>query len=151
MIDIAKEIQKQYGLLGFYRGASSLFFGFAFTIGLEFAVYEFSKRMIHKMRNRGNPESTYRDSSLSIADVGLAGGIVGLSISLITCCVEYAKIQKQLNAQCSKGSLNLMLNEIKSNGFKNITKGLGATSAREVIGSTFYYGMYEFMVRIMTN
>lgn len=87
MFDIAKEIQKQHGLLGFYRGASSLFFGFAFTIGLEFAVYEFSKRTIHKMRNRGNPESTYRDSSLSIADVGLAGGIVGLSVSLIYCCV----------------------------------------------------------------
>ena len=44
-----------------------------------------------------------------------------------------------------------MFNEIKSNGFKNITKGLGATSVREVIGSSFYYGMYEFMVRVMTN
>lgn len=87
MIDIAKEIQKQHGLLGFYRGSSSLFFGFAFTIGLEFAVYEFSKRVIHNMRNRNNSESAYRDSSLSIIDVGLAGSIVGMSISLITCCV----------------------------------------------------------------
>lgn len=110
MIEIAKEIQKQHGLLGFYRGASSLFFGFAFTIGLEFAVYEFSKRLIYNMRNSKNSELTYRDSSLSIADVGLAGGIVGLSVSLITCCVEYAKIQKQLNSECSKGSLNLMFN-----------------------------------------
>jgi hypothetical protein len=56
-----------------------------------------------------------------------------------------------MNAQCSKGSLSLMLNEIKNNGFKNITKGLGATLVREVIGSTFYYGTYEFMVRLLTN
>lgn len=56
-----------------------------------------------------------------------------------------------MNAQCSKGSLSLMLNEIKNHGFKNITKGLGATLVREVIGSTFYYGTYEFMVRLLTN
>ena len=85
MMDIAKEIQNQHGFFGFYRGASSLFFGFAFTIGLEFTVYEFSKRVIYNLRNRKNPESTYSDSSISIADVGLAGGIVGLSVSLIYC------------------------------------------------------------------
>lgn len=30
---IYKEIYQQYGLKGFYRGSSSLLFGFAFTIG----------------------------------------------------------------------------------------------------------------------
>jgi solute carrier family 25 carnitine/acylcarnitine transporter 20/29 len=30
---IVKDIYSEYGLRGFYRGASSLFFGFAFTIG----------------------------------------------------------------------------------------------------------------------
>ena len=30
----AKEIVKDHGLLGFYRGASSLFVGFSFTIAL---------------------------------------------------------------------------------------------------------------------
>ena len=30
---ITKDIYQQYGLKGFYRGSSSLFFGFAFTIG----------------------------------------------------------------------------------------------------------------------
>jgi len=30
----AKEIVKDHGLLGFYRGSSSLFFGFSFTIAL---------------------------------------------------------------------------------------------------------------------
>ena len=45
----------------------------------------------------------------------------------------------------------MLFNEIKNHGFKNITKGLYATLVREVIGSTFYYGMYEFMVRLLTN
>ena len=32
-VEIAKDIYKSYGLKGFYRGSSSLLFGFAFTIG----------------------------------------------------------------------------------------------------------------------
>lgn len=37
-IEIAKDIYRTYGLSGFYRGSSSLFFGFACTIGTEFLV-----------------------------------------------------------------------------------------------------------------
>lgn len=36
---IAKDIKQEFGLKGFYRGSSSLFFGFAFVIGTEFLVY----------------------------------------------------------------------------------------------------------------
>lgn len=32
-IEMAKDIYRSYGLKGFYRGSSSLLFGFAFTIG----------------------------------------------------------------------------------------------------------------------
>lgn len=42
----AKEIVKDHGLLGFYRGSSSLFLGFSFTIALEFAIYEACKKFI---------------------------------------------------------------------------------------------------------
>jgi len=45
---IAKQIYSEYGLSGFYRGSSSLFFGFAFTIGTEFLIYEWAKRHIYK-------------------------------------------------------------------------------------------------------
>ncbi len=37
---ITQDIYKTHGLKGFYRGASSLFFGSAFTIGSEFWLYE---------------------------------------------------------------------------------------------------------------
>ena len=36
---IAKDIKQEFGLKGFYRGSSSLFFGFAFVIGTEFLVF----------------------------------------------------------------------------------------------------------------
>jgi hypothetical protein len=110
MFEMAREIQRQHGFLGFYRGASSLFFGFAFTIGLEFAVYEFSKRMLYNFRTKNNSECPYKDSYLSIKDIGLAGGIVGLSVALIYCPVEYVKIQKQIHSHCKKGSLSLLFN-----------------------------------------
>lgn len=44
---ITQDIYQQYGLKGFYRGSSSLLFGFAFTIGTEFLVYEWAKRYIY--------------------------------------------------------------------------------------------------------
>ncbi len=33
IMQTARQIQNQHGFKGFYRGSSSLFFGFAFTIG----------------------------------------------------------------------------------------------------------------------
>jgi solute carrier family 25 (mitochondrial carnitine/acylcarnitine transporter), member 20/29 len=39
ILTIARDIKKEFGLKGFYRGSSSLFFGFAFVIGTEFLVY----------------------------------------------------------------------------------------------------------------
>lgn len=53
-LEIAKDIYQTYGLKGFYRGSSSLFFGFAGTIGTEFLVLEWAKRWLY-----------YRDSSRS--------------------------------------------------------------------------------------
>ena len=44
--NFTKEIYSEYGLKGFYRGASSLFFGFAFIIAVEFAIYEGCKKWI---------------------------------------------------------------------------------------------------------
>jgi hypothetical protein len=65
--------------------------------------------------------------------------------------VEYVKIKKQLNSNCNKGSLELLFSEVKNHGLKNITKGLYATISREVIGSMFYYGMYEYTVRLLND
>lgn len=42
----AREILKDHGVFGFYRGSSSLFLGFSFTIALEFAIYEACKKFI---------------------------------------------------------------------------------------------------------
>ena len=47
----AKEILKEHGIMGFYRGASSLFYGFAFTIALEFAIYERCKNEFMRYHN----------------------------------------------------------------------------------------------------
>lgn len=34
--------------MGFYRGSSSLFFGFSFTVAMEFAIYEACKKYMLK-------------------------------------------------------------------------------------------------------
>lgn len=70
---------------------------------------------------------------------------------MIYCPVEYVKIKKQLNSNCKTGSLELLFNEVKNQGLKNITKGLYATISRETLGSMFYYGTYEYVVRLLSN
>ena len=42
---IVKSIFTDYGALGFYRGASSIFLGQAFISAVEFGVYENAKKM----------------------------------------------------------------------------------------------------------
>ena len=34
LVQFSKDIILEHGIMGFYRGSSSLFFGFAFTIGI---------------------------------------------------------------------------------------------------------------------
>ena len=51
---MAKEIVTNYGILGFYRGSSSLFFGFGFIIGMEFTIYEACKRYLKRAQYHGH-------------------------------------------------------------------------------------------------
>jgi hypothetical protein len=64
--------------------------------------------MIFSYRNPDNFNEKYSDSALSIKDIGIAGGIVGLSVALIHGPIEYAKIKKQINSDLSHGSLSIL-------------------------------------------
>lgn len=146
--EIAKQIKDQHGLTGFYRGSSSLLFGFGFTIGTEFLVFEYSKRKLFSILHCDGPFET---AKLKLWEICMAGVTVGLTTSFIYCPVEYAKIQKQMKSSMSQGSLTLLFQEIYSNGLRNIFKGYSATLSRESIGSGFYFGTYESIVRALTK
>lgn len=141
----AREILKDHGLLGFYRGSSSLFFGFSFTIALEFAIYEACKKYFLSCYQ--NVSGNIPEEVLSIKEIMVSGGIVGTFVSFVYCPVEYAKIQKQTLRHTKESSLTLLLKEMYNNKLKNIYKGFSATFLRETIGSAFYYGSYENAVR----
>lgn len=91
---------------GFYRGSSSLFFGFAFVIGTEFLVYEWAKKFI--FNNWGQRTGDYNLGKLGLLEVAAAGGFVGWSVSAIYCPVEYVKIQKQLNSGLQRSALGIL-------------------------------------------
>lgn len=104
--DIAKSIFTDYGMLGFYRGASSLFCGHAVIIAMEFGIYEKAKKM--QMQNH-QPTYLSPEEILSIKEIGIAGGAVGFFVSFVYCPVEYTKITRQLNPDLQIGSFRLLM------------------------------------------
>lgn len=145
---ILRDIYSQYGLKGFYRGASSMFFGFAFTIGTEFLIYEWAKRFFYSLW--GGRGDSYNPDKLKIWEIGLSGAVVGAAVSFIYCPVEYTKIQKQMSGKITESALSLLFREFGTSGIRNIFKGFWATAFREVFGTIFYYGSYESIVRAYT-
>ncbi len=105
-LEIAKQIKKNFGIKGFYRGSSSLFFGFSGTIGTEFLVYEWAKRQLYSRLGNRPPE--YNPAKLRLWEVGVAGGVVGWAVSFIYCPVEYTKIQCQLSTSPNHSSFRLL-------------------------------------------
>ena len=129
IVTLAKEIYKEFGFRGFYRGSSSVFLGSASTIGIEFCVYEWSKRLMFSTFGQREGQE-YDLDKLRIWEIGLSGIIVGWSVAFIYCPVEYVKIMKQMSHTMTDSSLRLLLRELRANGIHNIYKGYWATTIR---------------------
>lgn len=104
-LTFAKQILREHGPLGFYRGSSSLFYGFAFTIALEFAIYE---KVKHELMRYHQATHLIAEDFLSLAEIGLAGSIVGVIVSFVYCPIEYAKIISQTNPHIKHGSFRIL-------------------------------------------
>lgn len=129
ILSIAKDIKREFGLRGFYRGSSSLFFGFAFVIGTEFLVFEWAKRFIFRKWSSKTGEE-YRLDALGLWQVAMAGGFVGWAVSGIYCPVEYVKIQKQLKGGIHQSAIGLLFSEMARTGGRNIFRGYWSTVLR---------------------
>ena len=139
LLRIAKNIHKQHGMFGFYRGSSSILFGVSSTVALEFLVYEWGKRVLYSLNRHDKP---YKPKKLSLLNVGLAGGLAGWSATFVYCPMEFAKIQKQLSSNMKRGSLELIYKTLKKEGLRSVYRGFWLTSLRQFYGTFFYYATY---------
>ena len=127
-LSLIRDIYREFGVKGLYRGASSLFMGHAGVIGVEFFGYEWAKR--HLFHNFGNREGPYNPDKLSMWEIGLAGGLTGWAAALIWCPTEYVKIRKQISHTMTKSSAGLLFEDVLHNGGRSIFRGYWSTFAR---------------------
>lgn len=80
--NIAKNIYRNYGLLGFYRGTSSMFLGYTCTTGSEFFIFETAKKQFFKWTH---PNQTYDLAQLGLFQVGLSGASAGVFTTFVNC------------------------------------------------------------------
>lgn len=99
-----RDIYQNYGMMGFYKGTSSIFLGFGCIIAIEFSIYEKCKKFFGRVL----PASGL-DANTSLKAIFLSGAGVGLTTPLIYCPIEYAKLAVQTGRSKSGSSINVLL------------------------------------------
>lgn len=110
---------------GLYRGITSPMGGIGFVNAIVFGVYG------NVQRSRKDPES--------LASHALAGGIAGLSQSIVCAPLELVKTRLQLQSETTtgpkfKGPLECLRHIIRHEGIRGTMRGLLVTAARDVPG-----------------
>ena len=106
-----------------------------------FTTYERVRRLL------GGKKETEKGMEGLGAVIG-AGGIAGVTVSLVLTPVELIKCRVQTDrARAFNGSLHCIVSTLRSFGLKGLYRGHGATLARESVGGMAWFGVYEYVCR----
>jgi solute carrier family 25 carnitine/acylcarnitine transporter 20/29 len=139
--DCIKQLAARDGLGGFYRGVTAPLAGVGFVFASYFLAYAACENFLRSQKG-------YRPGQeLSMMDVLLCGGSTGVVGSLILAPSELLKVQQQTAK--NKGldpSFGATVKRLYGEGgVRALTRGFGATLARDVPGSMAWFGAYEFV------
>jgi solute carrier family 25 carnitine/acylcarnitine transporter 20/29 len=133
---------KEEGFKGLYKGVQSPLLGMTLLNSALFLSYGQTKSFLQKDKN----------DILTIPQIFLAGGIVGLIVSFIECPVDLFKSQLQVQYEGKikyNGFLDCASKIIKNHGIRGMYQGLGGTILRDVPANACYFGFYEWSKRSM--
>lgn len=140
-LEIAKNIYKNEGALGFYSGTTSPLIGVSFCIAILFGSNEIAKRHFKK-----------KHGTLTIKDSIFSGMFAGLCGSFLASPIELFRIKMQVQgANGSKpvysSTIDCLKKVLTQHGLKGVYQGLYATMIRDVIAGGVYFGVYETLMR----
>lgn len=125
-------IVRQEGFRGLYRGLSSPLIGGALETGVNYAVFQHTMGAL--------------DGLPTAASIPLAAATAGVFLSVIVSPAELIKCRMQLGAadkaHAYEGPIDCIRQLLRSEGYKGLTRGLGATMSREIPGNAVYFGTY---------
>ncbi|WJX74784.1 hypothetical protein P8452_58400 [Trifolium repens] len=145
-MSLAKNIWKNEGIRGIYRGFGITLLRDAPALGFYFGTYEYMREKLHP----GCRETCEENMST----VFIAGGFAGMSSWLFNYPTDVIKTRLQAQTSSSmkyKGILDCTLKIIKEEGSIVLWRGLGATLVRAFVMNSAIFPVYQVALRCLAN
>ncbi|KAI5951622.1 YMC2 [Candida jiufengensis] len=139
-IDVIKQLLKNEGFAGFYKGTLTPLIGVGACVSVQFSVNEFMKRYYDRELH-GRP--------LSLLQYFNCGAVAGFANGFLASPIEHIRIRLQTQTGSNKlfnGPLDCAKKIYEIDGIRGIYKGLGPTLIRESIGLGIYFATYEALI-----
>ncbi|ODQ66587.1 mitochondrial carrier [Nadsonia fulvescens var. elongata DSM 6958] len=147
-IDCAKQLLKNEGFMGLYRGVSYPLLGAAAENASLFLVYNATKELLLKNVYRSHNE-------LPVGGLVFSGFISGAVTSFILTPIELLKCKMQVmllyDTQNSSALNTLVSSILKADGVLGLWRGQSGTFIRESGGSACWFGAYEYLSSALLN
>lgn len=140
-VDIIKNLLKNEGPKGFYKGTLTPLIGVGACVSVQFSVNEFMKRY-YDNKLHGQP--------LSLLQFFNCGAVAGFANGFLASPIEHIRIRLQTQTGPTgqfHGPIDCAKKLYQSNGlFSGIYKGLLPTLFRESVGLGIYFATYEAII-----
>ncbi len=152
-------VQKE-GLRGLYRGCMTPCLGAAVEDSISFSVYHAVVGVLGASSHTRGPGSRARSEDLTLSQVFLAGSCGGMTTSFLLTPLELVKCRLQIDrveassgkgvtAPRYRGSLDCLVQSVRSEGLSVLFRGHSATFAREGLGTGCWFATYELGLRTL--
>ncbi|CAI5756668.1 unnamed protein product [Candida verbasci] len=138
-IDVVKQIIKNDGISGFYKGTLTPLVGVGACVSVQFSVNEFMKRYYN---------DKLHGKELNLIQFFNCGAIAGFANGFLASPIEHIRIRLQTQSKIKQfnGPLDCFKKIYNVNGLTSIYKGLVPTLIRESIGLGIYFATYEALI-----
>ncbi|KAI8639678.1 mitochondrial carrier domain-containing protein [Parasitella parasitica] len=140
--DCFRQLVRQEGVKGLYRGVAPPLAGIGFCNAVMFMSNGYFRRLLQKDASK----------PLSIFEIGAAGSMAGSVMSFLNCPIELLKVKLQTqDSQGFKGVIDCGVRSIRSQGLMGIYRGMVMTLLRDVPGTFAYFVCYESFKKLFKS
>ncbi|EGW31602.1 uncharacterized protein SPAPADRAFT_140535 [Spathaspora passalidarum NRRL Y-27907] len=135
---------------GFYKGLKAPLYGACLETAILFSSYNLASTFFVNTLNDYDKSSRHHVDSLPFWTKCASGGFAGFAASFILTPVELIKCQLQVVNLVSEGKStasysSLIKSTLRNEGVTGLWNGLSSTMTREVIGTSIWFGTYEYI------
>lgn len=145
-MDVVKQIMKNEGFKGFYKGTMTPLIGVGACVSIQFSVNEYMKRFFGAQ----NTTLGLADTRLSTWQFYQCGAAAGLANGFLASPIEQIRIRLQVQTADNKlfnGPIDCVKKLYQSAGMRGIYRGLMPTLVRESHGMGMYFLTFEALVK----